>query len=629
MREKIAVLLSMIIIVLSSSQFSIISYAEVGDGTSNEPLESEEKNLKLLATEKISDAENKPIIVTEEIIADEPKMLESETEIADELPKLNDGLIASLDTDTEVYDGYTVSENHFTNKSSIVSDGSININVKKAEISKIIISESDINLNASGLYSPEEEITIIYSKHGNINLSIDNCKFKGLIYAPEGVLVLDGTEYDIDGMVLAKKMDISADFFDIKMNEEVNERYNILSAIDLKLIEDMSEIYGETYTDIDYEKLAKCCIISSEEGMEEEDFEKVTLSQRIELYDANDVVTNYAYNYSVKASNTSGYVVLGTHSKTYLINTISKGSIINNAEISKIYFFSNNEIYFEKQSGYETFQNVVISKEEFLDYKEEKKMYYYNINKDMLDMISQENKSIKDNLENSASGLNEEIFMGKHYDGTDAGAYGYGGIALVSKYLKSRYGGTPSVKEAGKTLAVSTSTMSEASGKTANNCSIVSISKVLHYWKHKRGKNKIGSSLRNIYKKTEKIGKKYGYTDTIGTQPTKINNITADVLEEYGYSSSCKGVYIWTFSGQVKSEIEAEQPVIMNIARGYYGNHTVTVVGYRIFKTSGKEYPMIKVADGWEKGTRYIDYNAFAYDLVTSGFGSFNTTVIK
>lgn len=32
-------------------------------------------------------------------------------------------------------------------------------------------------------------------------------------------------------------------------------------------------------------------------------------------------------------------------------------------------------------------------------------------------MISQENKSIKGNLENSASGLNEEIFMGKHYDG--------------------------------------------------------------------------------------------------------------------------------------------------------------------------------------------------------------------
>lgn len=57
MREKIAVLLSMIIIVLSSSQFGIISYAEVGDGTSNEPLESEEKNLKLLATEKISDKE--------------------------------------------------------------------------------------------------------------------------------------------------------------------------------------------------------------------------------------------------------------------------------------------------------------------------------------------------------------------------------------------------------------------------------------------------------------------------------------------------------------------------------------------------------------------------------------------
>lgn len=69
----------------------------------------------------------------------------------------------------------------------------------------------------------------------------------------------------------------------------------------------------------------------------------------------------------------------------------------------------------------------------------------------------------------------------------------------------------------------------------------------------------------------------------------------------------------------------------MNIARGYYGNHTVTgngwatyshkwTVGPLSFTTS---YDMIAVYDGWAAGQRYIDYRAFAFDLVSAGFGSF------
>ena len=50
------------------------------------------------------------------------------------------------------------------------------------------------------------------------------------------------------------------------------------------------------------------------------------------------------------------------------------------------------------------------------------------------------------------------------------------------------------------------------------------------------------------------------------------------------------------------------------------------VVAYFAKKIS---YPFIKVVDGWSSGYKYIDYNAFAYDLATSGFGSFNTVVLK
>ena len=134
------------------------------------------------------------------------------------------------------------------------------------------------------------------------------------------------------------------------------------------------------------------------------------------------------------------------------------------------------------------------------------------------------------------------------------------------------------------------------------------------------------------------MAKKYGYTEKGGTWPTKINNIIDDVLEDYGYSKSySKGIYVWTFSGQVKKEIDNKRPVVMNIVRGYYGNHSVTVCGYSIYKSKHKlligsytkTHNMICTYDGWKSTRRYIDYEAFAYDLISSGFGSFNTVIMK
>lgn len=84
---------------------------------------------------------------------------------------------------------------------------------------------------------------------------------------------------------------------------------------------------------------------------------------------------------------------------------------------------------------------------------------------------------------------------------------------------------------------------------------------------------------------------------------------------------------------EVKKEIDAGRPVIMNIATGYYGNHTVTVRGYDIYRkqhTIGKikyytYYYMIAVYDGWTSSVRYIDYNDFS----KFNLGSFNKTTMK
>lgn len=45
--------------------------------------------------------------------------------------------------------------------------------------------------------------------------------------------------------------------------------------------------------------------------------------------------------------------------------------------------------------------------------------------------------------------------------------------------------------------------------------------------------------------------------------------------------------------------------------------------------SGGWKHNMIQVYDGWDSTRRYIDYEAFASDLITSGFGSFNTIRMK
>lgn len=98
-------------------------------------------------------------------------------------------------------------------------------------------------------------------------------------------------------------------------------------------------------------------------------------------------------------------------------------------------------------------------------------------------------------------------------------------------------------------------------------------------------------------------------------------NVCEDYLQDYNYNSNCNGVYIWSFNSQVKGEIDAGRPVILNITSGYYGNHSVVVNGYEIYEINGVEYPFIQVSDGWVYGYRYIDYNDFA----RSTLASFNT----
>lgn len=205
----------------------------------------------------------------------------------------------------------------------------------------------------------------------------------------------------------------------------------------------------------------------------------------------------------------------------------------------------------------------------------------------------------------------------------------YGGITNISEYLFEAYGQKGIMANRGRNVPMDLKSMEQISGRITRNCSVVAITRVLDYFRKHYNLSSIPADIRVLYKKVEEIAESYGYDDVRGTIPLFISGITRDAFKEYGIKSKCRGVYIWSFEKHIVREIAAGRPVIMNIARGFYKDHTVVVAGYCVWKVGDKLLPMLRVIDGWKSGYHYIDYEAFAKDISQSIFGSFNLARLK
>ena len=205
----------------------------------------------------------------------------------------------------------------------------------------------------------------------------------------------------------------------------------------------------------------------------------------------------------------------------------------------------------------------------------------------------------------------------------------YGGITNVSKYLLEQYGEKGVLVKRGRSILMNQMSMEQISGRVTRNCSVVAVARVIDYYRQQMKLPGIPEDIRVLYKQVEEVAEAYGYTDKGGTMPFFIAGITRETFKQYGIKARCRGVYIWSFEKHVVREISAGRPVIMNIARGFYKDHTIVVAGYSIWKVGDKLYPMLRVIDGWRSGIHYIDYEAFSKDISQSIFGSFNTTIIS
>ena len=205
----------------------------------------------------------------------------------------------------------------------------------------------------------------------------------------------------------------------------------------------------------------------------------------------------------------------------------------------------------------------------------------------------------------------------------------YGGITNVSKYFLEQYGQKGILVKRGRPLLMNQLSMEQISGRRTRNCSVVAVTRVLDYYRKTMNLENIPEDIHELYKFVEEVAESYGYSDKRGTIPFFIAGITREAFKYYGYKARCRGVYVWSFEKHVVKEISQGRPVIMNIARGFYRDHTVVVCGYSIWKVGDKMYPMLRVIDGWKRGVHYIDYEAFAMDISQSIFGSFKTTVVS
>ena len=137
--------------------------------------------------------------------------INGEIQETDELINLDNGIMLMLDSDTQViangYCGGTAvkTESNIYGSDVYSADG-VNVNINHT-----IVAENNIYLTGEMVYG---ENAILYSKNGNISINCNKLiDFKGIIYAPNGTVHINGANVKIEGTIIAKEVYVQSDNF--------------------------------------------------------------------------------------------------------------------------------------------------------------------------------------------------------------------------------------------------------------------------------------------------------------------------------------------------------------------------------------------------------------------------------
>ena len=196
----------------------------------------------------------------------------------------------------------------------------------------------------------------------------------------------------------------------------------------------------------------------------------------------------------------------------------------------------------------------------------------------------------------------------------------YGKIYDLNNYILEKYGDLE-LKE-NKRKSLSENIEYNISGKNGDkDCLIVAIATVIKFHS-KSGMNLLPENYSEIYevvKNSAKRLKAYPLPLIGGTTPFLADNVVRKTLKYFGiknYSSRNYYGFNWKSSKRkikiMIEELNNENPFILNISYGDYGRHTVTVIGYRVYKDKEEnDFLFLELADGWVGKSRYLDLSTF------------------
>ena len=145
--------------------------------------------------------------------------INGEIQEVENLLDLKDGLMLSLDSDTQVisngyFGGTSVSTESNIYSNDVYSADGVNVNIKHT-----IVAEQNIYLTGNTVYG---ENAILYSKNGNVSINCNTLTdFKGIIYVPNGIVTLNGANVNIEGTIIAKEIYVQSNNFTISGNDKI------------------------------------------------------------------------------------------------------------------------------------------------------------------------------------------------------------------------------------------------------------------------------------------------------------------------------------------------------------------------------------------------------------------------
>ena len=144
-----------------------------------------------------------------------------------------------------------------------------------------------------------------------------------------------------------------------------------------------------------------------------------------------------------------------------------------------------------------------------------------------------------------------------------------------------------------------------------NCCSITSITSVLF----NSGVAKSTSPIaKDAFDKVHKNAKLFFFGKR-GTNPFLIKPIFDRTLKQYGARAHTgfgfvKGIGV-RFNG-IRKKIDAGIPLVFSLlwdGLGFYGDHTMLIVGYAVYSADGKQHRFLLLHDNWAKTVSYLDFD--------------------